>query len=42
MDLAGHTWTFSESIADVAPEEWRGTTVQVQITVTLVAQIPFS
>jgi uncharacterized glyoxalase superfamily protein PhnB len=26
-DLAGHVWTFSESIADVAPEEWGGTTV---------------
>ena len=24
-DLAGHLWTFSESIADVAPEEWGGT-----------------
>lgn len=21
-DLAGHRWTFSQSIADVAPEEW--------------------
>jgi uncharacterized glyoxalase superfamily protein PhnB len=21
-DLAGHRWTFSESIADVAPEQW--------------------
>ncbi|HEY8317793.1 MAG TPA: VOC family protein [Amnibacterium sp.] len=27
MDLAGHHWTFTESIADVAPEEWGGTTV---------------
>jgi len=26
-DLGGHTWTFSESIADVAPEEWGGTVV---------------
>lgn len=25
-DLAGHRWTFSESIADVAPEEWGGLT----------------
>ena len=25
-DLAGHLWTFSQSIADVAPEEWGGTT----------------
>lgn len=23
-DLAGHRWTFSESIADVAPEDWGG------------------
>jgi hypothetical protein len=21
-DLAGHRWTFSETIADVAPEDW--------------------
>jgi uncharacterized glyoxalase superfamily protein PhnB len=25
-DLGGHGWTFSQSIADVAPEEWGGTT----------------
>jgi uncharacterized glyoxalase superfamily protein PhnB len=24
-DLGGHLWTFSQSIADVAPEEWGGT-----------------
>ena len=24
-DLAGHHWTFSQSIADVAPEDWGGT-----------------
>jgi uncharacterized glyoxalase superfamily protein PhnB len=24
-DLGGYWWTFSESIADVAPEEWGGT-----------------
>ncbi|HJS94314.1 MAG TPA: VOC family protein [Solirubrobacteraceae bacterium] len=24
-DLGGHHWTFSESIADMAPEEWGGT-----------------
>jgi len=24
-DLAGHRWTFSETIADVAPESWGGT-----------------
>jgi len=26
-DPGGHTWTFSQSIADVAPEEWGGTVV---------------
>ncbi|PBC20794.1 MULTISPECIES: VOC family protein [unclassified Mesorhizobium] len=25
-DLAGHAWTFSQTIADVAPEEWGGRT----------------
>lgn len=24
-DPAGHRWTFSETLADVAPEEWGGT-----------------
>ncbi len=24
-DLGGHLWTFSQSIVDVAPEEWGGT-----------------
>jgi uncharacterized glyoxalase superfamily protein PhnB len=24
-DLAGHRWTFSQTIADVAPEQWGGT-----------------
>lgn len=24
-DLGGHTWTFSQSTADVAPEDWGGT-----------------
>jgi uncharacterized glyoxalase superfamily protein PhnB len=24
-DLGGHRWTFSQSIADVAPEEWGAT-----------------
>jgi uncharacterized glyoxalase superfamily protein PhnB len=28
-DLGGHQWTFSESIADVAPEEWGGTTAKL-------------
>jgi uncharacterized glyoxalase superfamily protein PhnB len=26
-DPAGHRWTFSETLADVAPEEWGGTSV---------------
>jgi uncharacterized glyoxalase superfamily protein PhnB len=26
-DLAGHQWTFSETIADVAPESWGGTSI---------------
>jgi uncharacterized glyoxalase superfamily protein PhnB len=26
-DLAGHQWTFSETLADVAPEDWGGTSV---------------
>ena len=26
-DLAGHIWTFSETLADVAPEEWGGVSV---------------
>ena len=26
-DLAGHRWSFTQSIADVAPEEWGGETV---------------
>jgi uncharacterized glyoxalase superfamily protein PhnB len=24
-DIGGHTWSFSQSIADVAPEDWGGT-----------------
>ena len=31
-DFAGHRWTFSESIADVAPEEWGGTSGQMEKT----------
>jgi uncharacterized glyoxalase superfamily protein PhnB len=27
-DLAGHGWTFSQSIADMAPEDWGGTTAR--------------
>ncbi len=26
-DPAGHQWTFSETLADVAPEAWGGTSV---------------
>ena len=25
-DLAGHTWTFSQSVQDLAPEDWGGRT----------------
>jgi uncharacterized glyoxalase superfamily protein PhnB len=25
-DLAGHQWTFTQTIADLAPEDWGGTT----------------
>ena len=28
-DFAGHTWTFSQSIRDVKPEEWGGTSGQL-------------
>ncbi len=28
LDLAGHSWTFTESIADIAPEDYGSTTVQ--------------
>jgi uncharacterized glyoxalase superfamily protein PhnB len=28
QDPAGHQWTFSQTLADVAPEEWGGETVQ--------------
>jgi uncharacterized glyoxalase superfamily protein PhnB len=27
LDPGGHVWTFSETVADVAPEEWGGVTV---------------
>jgi uncharacterized glyoxalase superfamily protein PhnB len=27
-DPGGHRWTFSESIADVAPEPWRGSSAE--------------
>lgn len=29
-DLAGYRWTFSQSIADVAPEQWGATTAQTK------------
>jgi uncharacterized glyoxalase superfamily protein PhnB len=29
-DPAGHRWTFSQSIADVAPEEWGGVSVELR------------
>ena len=28
-DFAGHSWTFSQSVADVAPEDWGGTSVRL-------------
>jgi uncharacterized glyoxalase superfamily protein PhnB len=28
-DFAGHHWTFSQSIADIAPEDWGGTPGQL-------------
>ena len=28
-DPAGHQWTFSETLADVTPEEWGGTSVSL-------------
>jgi uncharacterized glyoxalase superfamily protein PhnB len=27
-DPAGHRWTFTQSIADIAPEEWGGSTIR--------------
>jgi uncharacterized glyoxalase superfamily protein PhnB len=33
-DPAGHQWTFSETLADVAPEEWGGTPVTVSNSAT--------
>jgi len=29
-DLAGHRWTFSETLADVAPEDWGGQSVATE------------
>jgi uncharacterized glyoxalase superfamily protein PhnB len=28
-DLAGHRWTFTQTIADVAPEDWGGTSAHM-------------
>ena len=28
-DFAGHSWTFSQSVADVRPEDWGGTAEQL-------------
>jgi uncharacterized glyoxalase superfamily protein PhnB len=28
-DLAGHAWTFSQSVADMLPEDWGGTSVEL-------------
>ncbi len=29
QDLAGHSWTFTESVADVDPEDWGGVLISV-------------
>jgi len=29
VDLGGHVWTFTQSIADVAPEDWGGVSVEL-------------
>ena len=33
-DIGGHTWTFSQSIADLAPEDWGGTTADDRTQMT--------
>ena len=30
IDFAGHRWTFTQSIADAAPEAWGGTPVELE------------
>jgi uncharacterized glyoxalase superfamily protein PhnB len=30
LDFAGHRWTFTQSFADVAPEDWVGTSVALE------------
>lgn len=37
-DLAGHRWTFSQTIADVAPEDWGGTAFRSEETAVVQAQ----
>lgn len=29
QDPAGHSWTFSQSVVDIPPEQWGGTSVQL-------------
>lgn len=29
QDLAGHKWTFTEALADLAPEDWGGTSARI-------------
>jgi uncharacterized glyoxalase superfamily protein PhnB len=29
-DLAGHSWTFSQSVSDILPEDWGGISEQLQ------------
>lgn len=31
VDPGGHRWTFSQTIADVAPEDWGGTSVRLDL-----------
>jgi uncharacterized glyoxalase superfamily protein PhnB len=30
LDFAGHRWTFTQSLADVAPEQWGGTSIALE------------
>jgi uncharacterized glyoxalase superfamily protein PhnB len=41
-DLAGRRWTFSQSIADVAPEEWGGTSSRIDTRVPKPRGMPSS
>jgi hypothetical protein len=38
-DFAGHSWTFSQSVADVHPDEWGGTVEHV--TLRMSGYLPF-